>query len=170
MRIFARLKSSSAIKMITVSLAILLVSLPFLQIAGLGFRKAWVMHHLHTDEVAQSTEILLLNASEYEGLEAGDEIELGDNEYDIISVTKDNGMLKVEALNDRVETILFAGLSGKQSNQDSKISKPIGKDWISRFISIEIPVIVLPLDAQGYAFFKTESQVSDIPGPPPRTI
>lgn len=113
---------------------------------------------------------LHLNANAYPNLKPLDEIYVGSNKYDIISVQNNNGALFVVAVNDTAEKAIETWLRGHSQGSKNKLNVAKVPDWRTGFYFIN--QIVYQFNDGRYPYYYCQLTDSDLPvsSPPPEWV
>lgn len=150
--------------------AFFVAAIPFLQITSLHIAKIKAKQSFKSCVEGKLLDTLHLNASAYPNLKPLDEIYVGSNKYDIISVQDNNGSLFVVAVNDTAEKAIETWLRGHSHGSKNKLNVAKVPDWRTGFYFIN--QIYYQLHDGGYPHYScnlTDRDLS-VSSPPPEWV
>ena len=114
---------------------------------------------------------------EYASIQSGDEIELGDKKYDIITVELRENGYRVMAFEDDLEKLLESQMSEVPSSATSKSQQKSTGVWFSK-VKWDIPLsngklfapLSFDLDVMGFVVSIISDICLDVDSPPPRAL
>ena len=175
-------RSIRGLKFLNQTMALLLLllipGLSFLQVFAYKYQHHLLKSQLEKEWVSEMGETLFLPLTEeYASIQSGDEIELGDKKYDIITVELLQNGYRVMAFEDDLEKVLESQMSEIPSSASSKSHQKSTGVWFSK-VKWDIPSsngklfapLSFDLDAMGFVVSIISDICLDVDSPPPRLL
>ena len=175
-------RSIRGLKFLNQTMALLLLllipGLTFLQVFAYKYQHHLLKSQLEKEWVSEMGETLFLPLTEeYASIQSGDEIELGDKKYDIITVELRENGYRVMAFEDDLEKILESQMSEISASSSSNSHQKSTGVWFSK-VKWDIPssteklsaLISNDLDALGFVASIISDICLDVDSPPPRAL
>ena len=173
-------RSIGGLKFLNQTMALLLLllipGLSFLQVFAYKYQRHLLKSQLEKEWVSEMGETLFLPLTEeYASIQSGDEIELGDKKYDIITVELLQNGYRVMAFEDDLEKVLESQISKVPASAPSKSNQKSTGIWFSK-VKWDIPanteklfaLTSFDLDALGFVVRIIPDICLDVDSPPPR--
>ena len=173
-------RSIGGLKFLNQTMALLLLllipGLSFLQVFAYKYQRHLLKSQLEKEWVSEMGETLFLPLTEeYASIQSGDEIELGDKKYDIITVELLQNGYRVMAFEDELEKVLESQISKVPASAPSKSHQKSTGVWFSK-VKWDIPssnetlfaLTAIDLDALGFVVSIIPDICLDVDSPPPR--
>lgn len=174
-------RSIRGLKFLNQTMALLLLllipGLSFLQVFAYKYQHHLLKSQLEKEWVSEMGETLFLPLTEeYASIQSGDEIELGDKKYDIVSVENVKNGYRVLAFEDDIEKLLESQMTEVPSSASSKSQQKSTGVWFSK-VKWDIPsstetlfaLTSIDLDAMVFVLSIFSDICLDVDSPPPRT-
>jgi hypothetical protein len=159
-------------------LLLLIPGLSFLQVFANKYQHHLLKSQLEKEWMSEMGETLFLpDTDEFADIKSGDEIELGDKKYDIISVESVENGYRVLAFEDDLEKLLESQMSEVPASGASKSQQKSTSEWFSK-VKWDIPLsngklftpLSFDLDTMGFVVSIISDICLDVESPPPRTL
>ena len=159
-------------------LLLLIPGLTFLQVFAYKYQHHLLKSQLEKEWMSEMGETLFLpDTDEFVDIKSGDEIELGDKKYDIITVELRENGYRVMAFEDDLEKILESQMSEVPSSATSKSQQKSTGVWFSK-VKWDIPLsngklfapLSFDLDVMGFVVRIISDICLDVDSPPPRAL
>ncbi len=175
-------RSIGGLKFLNQTMALLLLllipGLSFLQVFAYKYQRHLLKSQLEKEWVSEMGETLFLPLTEeYASIQSGDEIELGDKKYDIITVELLQNGYRVMAFEDDLEKVLESQMTEVPASSTSKGNQKSTGIWFSK-VKWDIPanteklfaLTSIDLDALGFVVSIISNICLDVDSPPPRLL
>lgn len=175
-------RSIGGLKFLNQTMALLLLllipGLTFLQVFAYKYQRYLLKSQLEKEWVSEMGETLFLPLTdEYASIQSGDEIELGDKKYDIITVELLQNGYRVMAFEDDLEKVLESQMKEVPASGTSKGHEKSTGVWFSK-VKWDIPsstetlfaLTSIDLDALGFVVSIIPDICLDVDSPPPRLL